>query len=135
MKEINQLHHRVSDAGRRLGRAMARMAVLGRKRLESEGLTDLALPGMRDELCASCAAREGTVPNGCVQTQLDFMKAVIEGVRFCCHAPNDGRMCAGFVSARAEQVARPMPKEVSDMLAKWEYSPPDDDGQTADVAP
>lgn len=106
---------------------MARVAELGRKRLEAEGLTNLGLPTIRDEMCPSCACRPGTVPNGCLQTQLDFLKAVVQGDRFLCHAPMDGKACAGWIAARAEHASRPLPQQITDLAAAWEYSPPDDD--------
>ena len=119
-------HHRVTEQGKALGKSMSRLADLGARRLaELDVGGPMNLPGMRDERCASCAFTIGTVPNGCLQTQLDVMKAVIEGERFCCHAPRDGRMCAGYIAARAEHTARPMPAKVAALAAKWEFSPPD----------
>lgn len=88
----------------------------------------MKLPMLRDEMCKTCACQPGAVPNGCLQTQMDFLKAVVEGGRFLCHAPNDGRMCAGWVRARAELVANPLPPEVQKLVAKYEYSPPDEQG-------
>lgn len=119
-------HHRVSEEGRQLGRLTAAMAERGRAILEAQGLSGIALPGLRDEMCASCACRPGTVPNGCLQTQLDFLKTVVEGKPFLCHAPHDGKLCAGWAGARAEHVARPMPAAVVAMTEAWNYSPPDD---------
>jgi len=109
-----------------MGKNSARMAEIGRVRLEATGLTDLNLPMLRDDMCPSCACRPGTVPNGCLQTQMDFLKAVVEGKPFLCHAPNDGRMCAGWVRARAEHVVCPMPPEVQALIAQWEFTPPDE---------
>lgn len=94
--------------------------------MESQGMGILNLPMLRDEMCASCACRAGTVPNGCAQTQLDLIKAVVDGKSFLCHAPMDGRMCAGYVGARAGHVASPLPKPVIDIANSWEYSPPDE---------
>ena len=42
------------------------------------------------------------------------------------HAPNDGRMCAGWVRVRAELVGNPLPIQATALLTKWEYSPPDE---------
>jgi hypothetical protein len=120
------IHNRVTPQGQAMGKSNARMAELGRLKLESTGLTNLNLPMLRDDMCKSCACRPGTVPNGCLQTQMDFLKAVVEGKPFLCHAPNDGRMCAGWVRARAEHVANPMPPEVQALIAKWEFTPPDE---------
>lgn len=109
-----------------MGKSNARLAELGRVRLEATGLVDLQLPMLRDDMCKSCACQPGSVPNGCLQTQLDFLKAVVEGTAFRCHAPNDGRMCAGWVRARAEHVANPMPPAVQALIGQWEFTPPDD---------
>ena len=46
-----------------------------------------------------------------------------------CHAPRDGRMCAGYIAARAKHVADPLPPEVVALISKWQYSPPDDSGK------
>lgn len=119
-------HHRVSPAGRSLGRITAKAAELGRKRLAEQSLGDLGLPGLRDEMCASCACRAGTVPNGCLQTQLDLLKTVVDGQPFMCHAPKDGRICAGWAGVRTHHVARPLPDEVVAIVNGWEYSPPDE---------
>lgn len=116
---------RVTPQGQALGRNATRLAELGRKRLEAYGLKNLNMPMLRDEMCKTCACQPGKVPNGCLQTQMDFLKAVIEGKPFLCHAPNDGRMCAGWVRARAEHVANPLPTEAQELVAKWEFSPPD----------
>ncbi len=109
-----------------MGRSAARLADLGRKRLEAAGLTDLGLATLRDAMCKTCACQPGSVPNGCLQTQMDFLKAVAEGRPFLCHAPQDGRICAGWAGARAEIVANPLPAPVVAMLAKHQYSPPDE---------
>ena len=111
-----------------MGKNAARLAELGRRRLETAGLTDMELPMLRDEMCKACACQPGGVPNGCLQTQMDFLKAVVEGKPFLCHAPMDGRMCAGWVRARAEHAANPLPQQVQKLIAKWDYSPADDDG-------
>ena len=110
-----------------MGESSARLAELGRKRLESLGLDGAVAPRLRDGMCKSCACQAGPVPNGCLQTQMDFLKSAAEGTPFLCHAPIDGRMCAGWVRVRAELVANPLPQEVMGLLAKWEYSPPDEE--------
>lgn len=109
-----------------MGRNAARLAELGQARLQALGLTDLNAPMLRDEMCKTCACRPGVVPNGCLQTQMDFLKSVHEGKPFLCHSPKDGRMCAGWVRARAELVANPLPPEAVALLNKWEYTPPDE---------
>ncbi len=126
-------HSRVTPTGQAMGKSAARLAELGRERLAELGLADVKGPNLRDEMCKSCACRPGTVPNGCLQTQMDFIKAAHEGRPFLCHAPRDGKLCAGWVRARAELVANPLPRVVTDMLAKHDYSPPDAEKPAAEV--
>lgn len=120
-------HSRVTPQGVAMGTNAARLAELGRARLVGLGLDGLAAPNLRGEMCKTCACRPGTVPNGCQQTQMDFLKAAAEGRPFMCHSPSDGRLCAGWVRVRAQLVATPLPQEVMDLLAKHDYSPPDVD--------
>jgi hypothetical protein len=119
-------HSRITPQGRSMGKNAARLAELGRRRLEADGLANLKIPTLRDEMCKSCACQPGSVPNGCLQTQMDLLKSAAEGKPFLCHAPMDGRMCAGWVRARAELVANPLPTQAAALLAKWDYTPPDD---------
>ena len=123
-------HSRVTAQGWAMGKNAARLAELGQKRLEAYGLMNLGLPMLRDDMCKSCACQPNTVPNGCLQTQMDFLKAAAEGMPFLCHAPKDGRMCAGWTRVRAELVANPLPAGAMELLAKWDYSPPDDEVAT-----
>lgn len=123
MKQRN----RVSAEGKMLGQFSAAAAARGNDALRRAGLLPHRMPGARDEMCASCACRAGTIPNGCMQTQLDFLKTVIEGERFLCHAPKDGRICAGWMGARAAHVAHPFPDTLVALAKGWEYSPADDD--------
>ena len=120
------MHSRVTAQGRSMGKSAARLASLGEGVLAVSGLTKLNMPMLRDEMCKSCACQLGSVPNGCLQTQMDFLKAVVDGKPFLCHAPKDGRMCAGWIRARAAHVESPMSPEIQALIAKWEYSPPDD---------
>lgn len=119
-------HNRVTPQGQAMGKNAARMAELGRQRLEAAGLTDLKLATLRDQMCKTCACQPGSVPNGCLQTQIDFLKAAAEGTPFLCHAPKDGRMCAGWARVRAQIVAEPLPPQVMELLSKHEFSPPDE---------
>lgn len=118
-------HSRVTPTGQAMGKSAASLAELGRQRLESLGLADVQAPRLRADMCKTCACRPGTVPNGCLQTQLDFLKAAHEGTPFLCHAPKDGKLCAGWVRARAQLAETPLPAEVADLLARHEFSPPD----------
>lgn len=110
-----------------MGKSAARLAELGHKLLTDMGLADVQAPSLRQDMCKTCACRPGTVPNGCLQTQLDFLKAVHEGMPFLCHSPKDGRLCAGWVRARAQIAATPLPPQIAELLAGHEYSPPDAD--------
>ncbi len=118
MKEAHD-HKRVSPEGRALGEQLVRMT--------SPAIQALADQGEPDERCKSCAFRLGTVPNGCLQTQADAVKAVIENVPFLCHqADRDHMPCHGWFAARwavrqAEKVRGPMPFT----KCPWEFSPPD----------
>ena len=123
-------HSRVTPKGQDMGKSATRLAELGRTRLVEMGLDGLKGPGLRSEMCKTCACQPGSVPNGCLQTQLDFLKSAHEGKPFLCHAPKDGRMCAGWVMVRAELVANPLPPQAVELLAKWDYSPPDDEPTT-----
>lgn len=122
----DKYHHRTSPEGRKIGGMMARIADRGREILASQGLVNMRIPTVRDEMCASCACRAGTVPNGCLQTMMDFTKSVTECTPFLCHAPMDGRMCAGWIAVRAATVDAPIPEDVRAAIAAWEYSPPDE---------
>jgi len=88
-------------------------------------------PMLRAEMCSSCACRPGTVPNGCLQTQMDFLKSAHEGKPFRCHAPSDGRICTGWLYARAEIAANPLPPQAVALLDKWDYTPADATGEPA----
>ncbi len=119
-------HSRVTPTGQAMGKSAARLAELGHKLLTDMGLADVQAPNLRQDMCKTCACRPGTVPNGCLQTQLDFLKAVHEGMPFLCHAPKDGKLCAGWVRARAQIAATPLPPQIAELLAGHEYSPPDE---------
>lgn len=125
MADPTKDHSRVSPQGRAMGRSTSIIAELGRHRLVALGLGTVNAPGLRDEMCKSCACRPGTVPNGCMQTQMDLLKAAAEGQPFLCHAPKDGRICAGWASVRAQLGVTPLPTGVMELLAEHEYSPPD----------
>lgn len=120
-------HNRVTKMGRAMGGISAQLAELGHKRLEEWGLQAVKAPRLREGMCKTCACQPGSVPNGCLQTQMDFLKSAAEGKPFLCHSPANGSICAGWVRARAELVAEPLPPELLAMLGKWEYSPPDEE--------
>lgn len=124
---MSTTHTRVTPTGQAMGKSAARLAELGHKLLTDMGLADVQAPNLRADMCKTCACRPGTVPNGCLQTQLDFLKAAHEGTPFLCHAPKDGKLCAGWVRARAQIAATPLPPKVAELLADHEYSQPDAD--------
>jgi len=84
---------RVTPEGEELGRHLVKKTQPGLDRV-------MELDGV-DGRCISCAYRLGTVPNGCPQTQLDALKATLEGVPFKCHhSPGLRRICAGWMASR-----------------------------------
>lgn len=108
-------HNRVSPEGQKLGEQMARLCDQESKKLIAAGEWE------KDERCASCAFRSGTVPNGCLQTQLDTMKSVLEHNAFFCHAVEvpGTKVCAGWFAS--VQAVKGKPK----VICPWDYSPPD----------
>ncbi len=98
-------------------------------RLVEPWIGHLAAEGEPDERCRSCAFTAGTVPNGCIQTQMDALKAVVEKIPFTCHQHDrEGQICHGWFAARvamrhAEEVKGPAPVT----SCPWEFSPPDED--------
>lgn len=68
------------------------------------GLDMLAKDGEPDTRCGTCAFRTGTIPGGCIQTQADALKAIMEDTPFMCHAHEvngDHRtLCHGWFAAR-----------------------------------
>lgn len=98
MKEAKD-HTRVTPKGRLLGFQSARLV--------EPAVQQLVREGEPDERCKSCAGTYGTVPNGCLQTQMDFTKAVIEDVVFLCHsAERKGWPCHAWFAARVHMGER-----------------------------
>lgn len=120
MSEPTKDHARVSPEGRAMGQQMVRLA--------EPWIGALARTGEPDERCKSCAFRAGTVPNGCLQTQMDVLKAVIERTPFLCHQQDrKGLPCHGWFAAQVaihhnEKTKGPMPVKT----CPWEFSPADD---------
>lgn len=79
--------------GRALGAELARIADIEEARQLER------FPNAKPR-CADCAFRAGTLPNGCPETLMDAVKALVECVPFYCHhAFEDGcptRLCAGY---------------------------------------
>lgn len=109
MKEAHD-HHRVSPDGRAIGFETCILIEPVVQRLVREGEPD--------DRCVSCAGRYGTVPNGCVQTQADFIKAASEAVPFLCHVKK-GQTCHAWYAARIALKGRTE-------LMPWDFSAPDD---------
>lgn len=109
-------HHRVTPEGRALGAQLARLV--------EPVIHHLAKQGEPDERCKSCAFRAGTVPNGCVQTMADAIKAMLEQKPFLCHVDHyaDGshKLCAGWLASQWGSADRPL------VACPWDFSPPDD---------
>lgn len=80
---------RISEQSTRTGAELARIAAVGQQILAARGVE---LP----EMCRTCALREGTIPNRCVDTQADVLKAVLEGGRFLCHEPRGELVFGGL---------------------------------------
>lgn len=57
-----------------------------------------------------------TVPNQCLATTMDALKAVVERVEFHCHEKqNEGRICAGwFLLQRGDGPTAKLPWDFSD---------------------
>lgn len=111
--------NRVTPEGKAMGEQMVRLA--------EPMIRHLANSGETDDRCPSCAFRLGTVPNGCLQTQMDVMKAVVENVPFCCHQHDrKGWPCHGWYAARiAIRDAELRKGEKLEATCPWEFSPPD----------
>jgi hypothetical protein len=118
MKEATD-HSRVTPEGRAAGFCTARLV--------EPAVADLVRQGEPDERCKSCAGTWGTVPNGCQQTQLDFIKAVAENVPFLCHQHNrKGWPCHAWYAARvAIRKADKHHGKSLQVQVPWDFSPPD----------
>lgn len=103
-----------SPEGRALGEQIARFADAIEQRWRKE-------LGWVPSRCSSCAFRKGTFPNGCLPTQADVTKCLLEDKAFFCHQlPKDGspmRLCGGFMLLRHRASKVPTP---------WAFSHEDD---------
>lgn len=122
MTDPTKDHKRVTPEGRAIGRQTADLA--------DRAVARLATEGESDERCKSCAFTHGTVPNGCLQTQMDVMKAVVENVPFLCHqADRKGWPCHGWYAVRAViNVTEKAKGALLDQVGPcpWDFSPPDE---------
>jgi hypothetical protein len=111
-------HHRVTPEGREAGQQHARLC--------EKAISKIGEP---DERCKTCAFRAGTVPNGCLQTQLDVLKCVVEKKPFMCH--HDLSMpCFGWYAISAAIAGKIPPG----MTVPWDMSPPDEAFDTVERA-
>ena len=110
---------RVTSEGKELGEQMVRLTEAWIAALNAEGEPD--------ERCKSCAFRLGTVPNGCIQTQMDVLKAVVENVPFLCHQHDrEGSICHGWFAARVGIVQSEKQRgDKFEVVVPWEFSPSD----------
>lgn len=109
-----QRPNRVTPEGQRLGEQMSRLTDIEVGKLIADG------EWSKDERCKSCAFRHGTVPNGCIQTQADALKCLLERKTFGCHVPGHGHgTCMGwFAAMQFKGGAKREPVKVP-----WEFSP------------
>lgn len=119
MASVKQ-RNRVTPDGQRIGEQLSRMTDIEVGKLITEGEWE------KDERCASCAFRHGTVPNGCAQTQMDALKAVLERKTFSCHVARDGcaagvHACMGWFAAMQFKGGAKRPA----VECPWEFSQPD----------
>lgn len=121
MTDPTRDHSRVSPEGRAMGAQLARLA--------DRSCAALAQQGEADDRCKSCAFRAGTVPNGCLQTQMDALKAVVENVPFHCHQHDrKGSVCHGWFAAQVAitHAERMRGQRRPAITIPWDFSPPDE---------
>jgi hypothetical protein len=81
--------------GRLLGLEIARLVDIEEQRSAAD------FPDQHPR-CTDCAARAGTLPNGCEEPLFDLIKCAAEGVPFYCHkgmkeGESPKRLCVGWV--------------------------------------
>jgi hypothetical protein len=94
------IRNRVTPEGQALGAQLARWCD------DAEPKARLKVPDLPPR-CNSCACRAGPhLANGSPETQMDFLKCLIEGHEFMCHEPaREGMLCSGwsmFMLAKTE---------------------------------
>lgn len=113
MKEAHD-HRRVTPEGKAIGEQVARLTETMVNELEQKGISD--------QRCKTCAFRQGTVPNGCIQTQADALKCVMEGNLFICHQNlKNPTPCFGYMAARAAIIKANDGNDVREEMP-WKYS-------------
>lgn len=106
--------NRPSPEGRMLGEQLARMCDIEEKKFPNHA-----------QRCKSCAFRAGTVPNGCLPTVMDALKATMEGEPFMCHQHfdkdgNPTELCAGAAILLGSQTHES--GDIKAITTDWEYS-------------
>ena len=110
-------HKRTSKEGYTIGKMNARLAELGQRFLDDD-----EEPG---EMCKTCAFRLNTVPNGCLQTQMDVMKSLKENRPFTCHhKEREGEICHGRFAAEVYLRRNPTMRQLMPQT-DYPYSPED----------
>lgn len=104
--------NRPTEEGRELGAHLARFADDAVRSLKADGVD---VP----ERCASCAFRQGSVPNGCAPTLMDALKCLLEGKTFFCHcgSADAPHACAGYAAIVAADGDRSTP-----VRAPWSFT-------------
>jgi len=118
--EKKLIQNRPSPEGRMIGEQLARLCDKAEIEIRKQ------FPD-HDERCKSCAFRSGTLPNGCLITVMDALKATLECHPFMCHQDFDAKgeptqLCAGFVILMGSTHIGEIPAPIQSIVAKWEYS-------------
>lgn len=98
-----------SPEGAKMGAQLARFTDLAVKELL------VKFPNHQDR-CGTCAFRLGTIPNQCVLTVMDALKAVCQQEPFMCHE-HVGEPCNGWIILAFKDGA-----ESKTVKCPWEYS-------------
>lgn len=85
------IRNRPTPEGQHLGKIVAKWCD------DAEPRARLRMPELPPR-CNSCACREGPhTASGSPETQMDFLKCIMEGHEFYCHEPaREGALCSGW---------------------------------------
>lgn len=91
MSHQQAIRNRPTPEGQELGKIMAKWCD------DAEPKARLKMPELPPR-CNSCACRPGPhVANGSPETQMEFLKCIMEGYEFYCHEPaREGQLCSGW---------------------------------------